>query len=43
VFVAATNPVQFINPFPGKYRDLSTALYNYPSLRTVSLGLNIGL
>lgn len=43
VFVTASNPIQFINPFPDNYRDLSTGLYTYPTLRTVSLGLNIGL
>ncbi|UEG52851.1 SusC/RagA family TonB-linked outer membrane protein [Mucilaginibacter daejeonensis] len=42
-FVTSTNPVQFINPFPNGYRDLQTGLYSYPTLRTVSLGLNIGL
>lgn len=42
LYVVATNPFQFINPFPGHYRDLQTALYTYPSLRTVSLGLNVG-
>lgn len=42
VFVTATNPVQFINPFPNGYRDLQTGLYTYPALRTVSLGLNVG-
>lgn len=41
-YVVATNPFQFINPFPGHYRDLQTALYTYPSLRTVSVGLNVG-
>jgi hypothetical protein len=41
-YVVTTNPFQFINPFPGHYRDLSTALYTYPNLRTVSLGLNVG-
>ena len=42
LYLVATNPFQFINPFPGHYRDLQTALYTYPSLRTVSLGLNVG-
>jgi TonB-linked SusC/RagA family outer membrane protein len=41
-YVVATNPVQFINPFPDGYRDFSTGLYVYPALRTVSLGLNVG-
>jgi TonB-linked SusC/RagA family outer membrane protein len=42
VYAVATNPVQFINPFPDHYRDFQTALYSYPSLRTVSLGINVG-
>lgn len=42
-YVTATNPIQFINPFPDNYRDFATGLYSYPTLRTVSLGLNIGL
>jgi len=41
-YVVATNPFQFINPFPGHYRDLATSLYTYPTLRTVSVGLNVG-
>ncbi|HEY4061065.1 MAG TPA: SusC/RagA family TonB-linked outer membrane protein [Puia sp.] len=41
-FVVATNPVQFINPFPNHYRDISTALYTYPTLRTITAGLNVG-
>lgn len=43
LYLVATNPLQFINPFPGHYRDLQTALYTYPSLRTISFGLNVGL
>jgi TonB-linked SusC/RagA family outer membrane protein len=43
VYAQATNPVQFINPFPGKYRDFSSALGTYPTLKTYSFGLNIGL
>lgn len=42
VYTVATNPVQFINPFPGKYRDLQTSLYSYPTLKTWSFGLNVG-
>jgi TonB-linked SusC/RagA family outer membrane protein len=42
-YVTATNPIQFINPFPDNYRDMATGLYTYPTLRTVSLGLNVGL
>jgi TonB-linked SusC/RagA family outer membrane protein len=42
VYLVTTNPFQFINPFPGHYRDLQTSLYTYPSLRTVSFGLNVG-
>ena len=42
VFAVATNPIQFINPFPNKYRDFSSALAAYPALRTISLGLNVG-
>ncbi|QJD97285.1 SusC/RagA family TonB-linked outer membrane protein [Mucilaginibacter robiniae] len=41
-YVVATNPVQFINPFPNHYRDFQTDVYSYPSLRTFSLGLNVG-
>jgi len=41
-YLVATNPFQFINPFPGHYRDFQTSLYTYPTLRTVSLGLNVG-
>jgi len=41
-YIVATNPIQFINPFPNHYRDFATSLYTYPSLRTVSLGLNVG-
>jgi TonB-linked SusC/RagA family outer membrane protein len=43
LYVQATNPVQFINPFPGKYRDFQTQIGSYPTLKTYSLGLNIGL
>jgi len=42
LYVVATNPIQFINPYPGHYRDFQTSLYTYPSLRSVSLGLNVG-
>jgi TonB-linked SusC/RagA family outer membrane protein len=42
LYAVTTNPFQFINPFPGHYRDLQTSLYTYPGLRTVSLGLNVG-
>lgn len=42
VFAVATNPIQFINPFPNNYRDFSSALAAYPALRTISLGLNVG-
>lgn len=41
-YATTTNPIQFINPFPNHYRDQATPLYTYPSLRTVSLGLNVG-
>lgn len=43
IFAQATNPVQFINPFPGKYRDFSSALGTYPTLKTYTFGLNVGL
>ncbi|MDT3404540.1 SusC/RagA family TonB-linked outer membrane protein [Mucilaginibacter terrae] len=43
IYATATNPIQFINPFPDGYRDLQTGLYTYPTLRTVSFGLNLGL
>jgi len=43
LFAQATNPVQFINPFPGKYRDFGTQIGTYPTLRTYSLGLNVSL
>ncbi|MDQ0639358.1 TonB-linked SusC/RagA family outer membrane protein [Pedobacter sp. W3I1] len=43
VFAQATNPVQFINPFPGKYRDFQSQLGTYPTLKTYSFGLNVGL
>jgi hypothetical protein len=42
LYLVATNPIQFINPFPDHYRDFQTALYTYPSLKTFSLGLNVG-
>ncbi|MBC6109229.1 hypothetical protein ACFOG5_02970 [Pedobacter fastidiosus] len=42
VYAVATNPIQFINPFPDGYRDLATSLYTYPTLKTWSFGLNIG-
>jgi hypothetical protein len=38
----ATNPVQFINPFPNHYRDFATSLYTYPTLRTFTAGINVG-
>ncbi|QPH40237.1 SusC/RagA family TonB-linked outer membrane protein [Pedobacter endophyticus] len=43
VFAQATNPVQFINPFPNNYRDFLTPMGAYPTLRTISFGLNVGL
>ncbi|WP_421939841.1 SusC/RagA family TonB-linked outer membrane protein [Pedobacter sp.] len=43
LYAQATNPIQFINPFPGKYRDFQTQVGTYPTLRTYSLGLNVGL
>ena len=43
IYAQATNPVQFINPFPGKYRDFSSQLGTYPTLKTYSFGLNVGL
>ena len=41
-YVVATNPVQFFNPFPNHYRDFSTGLYTFPTLRTITAGLNVG-
>jgi TonB-linked SusC/RagA family outer membrane protein len=43
LFLQATNPVQFINPFPEGYRDFLSPLGTYPTLRTVAFGLNVGL
>jgi len=43
IFAQATNPVQFINPFPGNYRDFASPVGTYPSLKTYSFGLNVGL
>jgi TonB-linked SusC/RagA family outer membrane protein len=43
LYAQATNPLQLINPFPGKYRDFQSPVGTYPTLRTYSLGLNIGL
>jgi len=43
VFMQATNPIQFINPFPNNYRDFLTPVGTYPTLRTISFGLNVGL
>jgi TonB-linked SusC/RagA family outer membrane protein len=42
LYAVATNPVQFINPFPSHYRDMSTSLYTYPALRTITAGINVG-
>jgi TonB-linked SusC/RagA family outer membrane protein len=42
LYCVATNPFQFINPFPNGYRDLSSPLYVYPALKSVSFGLNVG-
>ncbi|GAB3917673.1 TonB-dependent receptor [Mucilaginibacter boryungensis] len=42
LYCVATNPFQFINPYPEQYRDLSSPLYSYPSLKSVSFGLNVG-
>ncbi|MDQ7949509.1 MAG: SusC/RagA family TonB-linked outer membrane protein [Pedobacter sp.] len=42
IYAVATNPIQFINPFPEGYRDLQTSLYTYPTLKTWSFGLNVG-
>ena len=42
VYAVATNPIQFINPFPDGYRDLATSLYSYPTLKTWSFGINVG-
>jgi len=42
LYVVATNPVQFINPFPNHYRDMATSLYTYPTLRTITAGINVG-
>ncbi|MDF2190438.1 TonB-dependent receptor [Paraflavitalea sp. CAU 1676] len=39
-FVVATNPINLYNPY--SYRDNSAAYDVYPSIRTVSLGLNLG-
>ncbi|MCJ8210020.1 SusC/RagA family TonB-linked outer membrane protein [Mucilaginibacter sp. RS28] len=42
LYTVATNPIQFINPFPSHYRDFASALATYPALRTFSFGLNVG-
>jgi hypothetical protein len=39
-YVVATNPFNFYNPFD--YRDNATAYNVYPTLKTVSFGLNVG-
>jgi len=41
-YVVATNPINFVNPFPEHYRDISSPFGAYPNLRTVSFGLNLG-
>jgi TonB-linked SusC/RagA family outer membrane protein len=41
-YVVATNPINFVNPFPDRYRDISSPFGVYPNLRTVSFGLNLG-
>lgn len=43
VNVQGTNLIHFINPFPEKYRDFYTPLGTYPTLRTFSFGLNVGI
>nr|WP_276900922.1 SusC/RagA family TonB-linked outer membrane protein [Pedobacter kyonggii] len=43
LFAQATNPVQFINPFPDNYRDFLSPVGTYPTLRTISFGINVGL
>lgn len=42
LYAVGTNLIQFINPFPNGYRDFYTGVYTYPTLRSVSLGLNVG-
>lgn len=43
VFAQGTNLIQFINPFPDNYRDFWTPMGTYPTLRTISFGINLGL
>lgn len=43
LFAQGTNLVQFINPFPKNFRDMYSALGTYPTLRTFTFGLNVGL
>nr|WP_315197565.1 SusC/RagA family TonB-linked outer membrane protein [uncultured Flavobacterium sp.] len=40
MIVTALNPFNLYNPY--SYRDVSGSFANYPTLRTISLGLNVG-
>lgn len=42
-YVVGTNLLTLYNPFPDHYRDPSTPYATYPTLRTVSFGLNLSL
>jgi TonB-linked SusC/RagA family outer membrane protein len=42
LYAVGTNLYSFLNPYPDGYRDQQTDVYSYPSLRSISLGLNIG-
>jgi len=42
LYCVGTNLYSFLNPFPDHYRDFATDVGSYPTLRTISLGLNVG-
>jgi TonB-linked SusC/RagA family outer membrane protein len=42
LYAVCTNVLTLFNPYPDNYRDPATGFLNYPNLRTISLGLNVG-
>jgi len=42
LYLQGTNIWQIINPYPDHYKDPSSTINGYPTLRTISIGLNAG-
>lgn len=42
IYAVSTNVLSLFNPYPDGYRDPDSGITQYPELRSISLGLNVG-